>query len=260
VLQDIHLASSDSIIELAAIMGRIGCRRVAHMWDSNLQSWKDLNYKLERVRGLTTESLSFARRFLCQVEQAKMEDHPTSTTAGHWRWSDKDQEDLETFTLHNRHVYLFLLPQEFNHHQLNSIWEVALEEGEWRAFWQALWQSDLTTKAKVFVWRVLAQGLFTGSRAITIRIGDGCCSECPGTVETIPHLFASCPYAKSIWKLCWPLLYGRNLSSNISPNLFKMIQEQLRKQSASTARLFLLYQSIWHLWLGRNAKLFNDEP
>jgi hypothetical protein len=38
-----------------------------------------------------------------------------------------------------------------------------------------------------------------------------------------------------------------------------MIQEQLRKQSAPTARLFLLYQSIWHLWLGRNAKIFNDE-
>jgi hypothetical protein len=39
-----------------------------------------------------------------------------------------------------------------------------------------------------------------------------------------------------------------------------MIKDQLRQKSASTAQIFLLYQSAWLLWLGRNAMLFNQEP
>jgi hypothetical protein len=151
VLNEIQLASSDSILELAAIMGRIGCRRVLHMWDRELQTWKDLNNKLARVRGLTNESLSFVHRFLRQLKHAMVDDQYAPTTAGHWRWSGQDMERLETFFLPNRRVYLFLFPQDFTHQRLNSIWGVTLEEGEWRTFWQALWQSDLTTKAKVFL-------------------------------------------------------------------------------------------------------------
>jgi hypothetical protein len=241
-------------------MGRIGCRRVSHLWDWELKKWKDLSNKLDRVRGLTNESLSFVHQFLWQIQQATVEDQYASTTAGHWRWSDQDLELLETFYLPNKRVYLFLLSQDFNHQRLNSIWGVTLEEGEWQTFWQALWQSDLTTKGKVFLWRVLAQSFFTGSRALTIRIGDGCCLACPGTVETIPHLFHSCPHARTVWAHCWPLLYGRALPSALVPNLFYLIKDQLRQQSASTAWLFLLYQSTWLLWLGQNAMLFNQEP
>jgi hypothetical protein len=64
VLNTIQLASSDSILELAAVMGRIGCRRVSHLWDWELKKWKDLSNKLDRVRGLPNESLSFVHQFL----------------------------------------------------------------------------------------------------------------------------------------------------------------------------------------------------
>jgi hypothetical protein len=81
------------------------------------------------------------------------------------------------------------LPLPSFHNGLNAIWEVQMDESEWRLFWNALWTSDLTTKAKVFIWRVIAQGLFTGSWALKIPIGDGNCAACLGIVETIPHLF-----------------------------------------------------------------------
>jgi hypothetical protein len=196
-------------------MGCIECRRVSHLWDMEARKWKDLSNKLDRVQGLTNESLSFVHSFLWKIEQATIEDQYTSTTARHWRWSDQDLEMLETFFLPNKCVYLFLLSQDFNHQCLNSIWGVILEEGEWQNFWQALWQSDLTTKGKVFLWRVLAQGLFTGSKALTIWIGDEYCLACPGTVQTIPHMFHPCPHARTVWAHCWPLLYGRALPSAI---------------------------------------------
>jgi hypothetical protein len=241
-------------------MGRIGCRRVLQMWDHELHTWKALNHKLARVRGLTNESLHFVQSFIRKLEHDTVDEQDASLTPGHWRWSDQNTERMEAFILPNRQAYLFLFPQDFTHQRLNSIWEVTLEEGEWQTFWHALWQSNLTTTAKVFLWRILAQGLFTGSRAITIKIGDGRCLACPGIVKTIPHLFATCPYARSIWQQCWPFLYGRGLSSTIHPNLFQMIKDQLHHNPASIARLFLLYQSTWHLWLGRNALLFNNKP
>jgi hypothetical protein len=195
VLNEIQLASSASILELAAIMGRIGCRRVLQMWDHELHTWKALNHKLARVRGLTNESLHFVQSFIWKLEHNTVDEQDASLTPGHWRWSDQNTERMEAFILPNRQAYLFLFPQDFTHQRLNSIWEVTLEEGEWQTFWHALWQSNLTTTAKVFLWRILAQGLFTGSRAITIKIGDGRCLACPGIVKTIPHLFATCPYA-----------------------------------------------------------------
>jgi hypothetical protein len=33
VLQDVHLASSAQLTELAAVLGRVGCRRVSDLWD-----------------------------------------------------------------------------------------------------------------------------------------------------------------------------------------------------------------------------------
>jgi hypothetical protein len=260
VLNEVQLASNDSIIELAAVMGRIGCRRVSHLWDKEASSWKDLSNKLDRVRGLTNKSLSLVNCFLQQIAHATLEDQHISTTAGHWRWSNQTTETLETLLLLNKRVYLFLVSQEFNHHRLNSIWGVTLDEGEWRSFWQALWQLDLTTKGKVFLWRVLAQGLFTGSQALKIQMGDGCCLASPGTIKTVLHLLHSCPHAKSVWTQCWPLLYGCAPPATFAPNFLNMIRDQLRQQFASTAHLFLLYQSGWQIWLGRNAMLFNQKP
>jgi hypothetical protein len=126
-----------------------------------------------------------------------------------WRWSDKAEDKLDAFLLSNKRVYLFLLPQDFTHNRLKAIWEAELDEGEWRKFWHALWTSDLTTKGKVFLWRVISQGLFTGSRALKIPIGDGCCLQCPGIIETIPHTFQNCTRSHSNWKQVWPLLCGK---------------------------------------------------
>jgi hypothetical protein len=52
VIQDVHLATNASLTELAAVLGRIGCRKVSNLWDHSMQNWKELHTKLYRVRGL----------------------------------------------------------------------------------------------------------------------------------------------------------------------------------------------------------------
>jgi hypothetical protein len=121
VLNEIQLASSDSILELAAVMGRIGCRRVSQMWEYELHTWKDLNYRLARVRGLTNESLSFVQSFLRKIANDTVDEQHATLSPGHWRWSDQSTKRMETFILPNRRAYLFLFPQDFTHQRLNSI-------------------------------------------------------------------------------------------------------------------------------------------
>jgi hypothetical protein len=65
VLQAIHLASTASLTELAAILGRIGCRQVSDLWDTETQTWKDLQEKMDRVRGLIQSRQALILCFLC---------------------------------------------------------------------------------------------------------------------------------------------------------------------------------------------------
>jgi hypothetical protein len=172
-----------------------------------------------------------------------------------WRWSDKAADQLKEFALPNKQVYLFLLPQDFTHSQLNAIWGMDLDKGEWHTFWHALWTSDLTTNGKVFLWRVFSQGLFTGSQALKIPIGDGCCFHCPGTIDLSPHipmlpLFHSSHEAMLAYDL-WS-----TSASRILPNYFTLVWSNLQATPTLTARLFMLYQIGWTLWLNQNAYTF----
>jgi hypothetical protein len=106
--------------------------------------------KLNRVRGLTEECCDLVLRLLQNITSAMLNLHSPQTTVTLWHWSDKEKDLLKEFTLSNKRVYLFFLPQDFNHSHLHAIWDVQLEENEWREFWNALWTSDLTTKGKVF--------------------------------------------------------------------------------------------------------------
>lgn len=47
-----------------------------------------------------------------------------------------------------------------------------------------------TLLAKGFPWRIMAQGLFTGARALQIGVDNGDYTLCPGVLETIFSLDA----------------------------------------------------------------------
>ena len=70
-------------------------------------------------------------------------------------------------------------------------------------WWRSLWKLKCPAKARLFMWCVLED------RALTWDIlqkrsfqGPGWCVLCKKELETIPHLFISCPYMTAVWKDC----------------------------------------------------------
>jgi hypothetical protein len=92
-----------------------------------------------------------------------------------------------------------------------------------------------------------------------IPIGNGCCLQCPGVIETFPHIFQGCKRSKIVWKQCWPLLCGGLPPLVFTPNYFSLVWDNFHTTPSASACLFLLYQAGWNLWLNRNASTFRQE-
>jgi hypothetical protein len=59
----------------------------------------------------------------------------------------------------------------------------------WKAHWVLIWNADIALKSRTFIWRIIANGLFTNERASKFMPGTGQCGYCTAAEETIPHLF-----------------------------------------------------------------------
>lgn len=62
-----------------------------------------------------------------------------------------------------------------------------------------LWGLDLTRRAKVFLWQVCMNRLFTQERALKLGKGDGCCKSCLGTIEDLEQIFYNCFHDQWSW-------------------------------------------------------------
>lgn len=126
---------------------------------------------------------------------------------------------------------------------------------EWHQVLRSLWTSDLSLNAKTFIWRILAQGLFSGTRALRIGKSNGECQLCAPSMESVPHIFFDCSHARRCWVL-GTTCFGGALSWPWSEPLasFGLISGKTHKHSI---RLFFFYHIIWQIWLGRNEQTFN---
>lgn len=68
--------------------------------------------------------------------------------------------------------------------------------------WKGLWNLNIKHKHKYFLWKRL-QGVLAIQECTfhKTKIGDPTCSCCGNEVETIEHLFFSCPNAPQAWKM-----------------------------------------------------------
>lgn len=54
-------------------------------------------------------------------------------------------------------------------------------------------------RAKTFLWQITMHGLYMMDRAHKLGHGDGFCRACPGTAETLEHIFFNYPKAQCDW-------------------------------------------------------------
>lgn len=70
---------------------------------------------------------------------------------------------------------------------------------QWKKRWKRLWAAFAPTRYKIFIWRILREGLYTLDDANRIHDSDPRCMRCAKNYrEDCRHLFWDCPANKRI--------------------------------------------------------------
>lgn len=124
-------------------------------------------------------------------------------------------------------------------------------DGCWYAkFWK--WQIPL--KVTCFLWLCLRNRILTWDNLLKRGFcGPGYCFLCAAADETISHIFESCPFFLSVWKLCQSMLNCAAVWSGSS--FLDKVQNWLNLKSSFCELPFFV---IWEVWKCRNAAVFQD--
>jgi hypothetical protein len=78
-----------------------------------------------------------------------------------------------------------------------------------KSSWKALWKLQLNHRLKLFLWKMVWNIIptkFRISQTIPSSISDTSCSLCSYPIDSLPHLFFTCPLARVVWhQSFWPL-------------------------------------------------------
>ncbi|XP_047306218.1 uncharacterized protein LOC124909596 [Impatiens glandulifera] len=139
----------------------------------------------------------------------------------------------------------------------SAIWNIIRERGQFVSWASFVWSSKVILRHRFILWLVFRRRLNTRDRILAyMDIPDASCVLCSGSLESINHLFGSCSFAKSIWKLFSLAMGIGSLSESwdeiiISAHTFD-------KGNKFRANVFKceFVDIIYHLWAERNARVF----
>ncbi|CAN1298528.1 Putative ribonuclease H protein At1g65750 [Linum perenne] len=122
-----------------------------------------------------------------------------------------------------------------------------------------VWLGDIPTKISGFLWLVYHKCISTFDNLQKRGfIGPNVCVLCRADLESVPHLFLTCPFSVQVWI---------TLSSKLSiwgPNLRDIrgfIQEWKSRNLSSSWKMYrdrLVHAFFWSIWLERNNRIFRD--
>ncbi|CAM6097625.1 unnamed protein product [Calypogeia fissa] len=174
--QDLPLSDQK---DLTCLIGRLGIKIVQNLWSSREGRWRLLLPQLHHIRGLDTLLRDLAERFLSTVTNLSIQTDDALPLPPSWQWTDR-LAPLQQFLIPNGRIYKQILPLCHDFERLNRIWHCNYSTDGWNAWWNALWTSDLSSRLKVFTWRIISQGFYTMKKAAQINKGEPYCKLCSG--------------------------------------------------------------------------------
>ena len=125
-----------------------------------------------------------------------------------------------------------------------------------KKLWSLLWKIKAPPKIKHFLWKALS-----GTLAVTDRLQsrgldvDTTCRVCNGGIETICHLFFTCPMAKDTWGRASIKLPNAGFSTNfVFLNIYHLLEQS--KKFPKDLNIASFPWILWHLWKARNGLAF----
>jgi hypothetical protein len=195
---------------------------------------------------------------LAELQKAKGISNDGTADCQHWSWRTNTRKGLK---ISASKVYNIMLKSQSDIVNLNRWWNVDDSLIVWQARWTLIWSADIALKGRTFIWQIVAQGLFTNERANKLIPGLGRCRHCSAELESIPHIFFSCPLMQEVWRqtVCF---YGAPVNNNLvsnSNNFVEVLDHCLGTKAADTARILILYKTAFMIWKVRNNHVFQGK-
>ncbi|KAL3700212.1 hypothetical protein R1sor_018234 [Riccia sorocarpa] len=222
--------------------------------------WKDIRIELEAAGHILNPSqLQEIRNFQAWLYRVKT-DTRTLQESPSWRWSGattpwKGWNNKSKF-------WADLLSKEEEAEDLSHKW---IQGGRspsridsWSNRWRQLWRSTATSRSKLWIWRVLKHGFWTGERAAKIGVSSADCRRCGFQLETVDHMFWGCSMVSSTWAELKERAHARRVSFKIQPTLIDTLDEAITSNKRGGTLLQIMAELFQQIWKDRNSKVFRD--
>lgn len=121
--------------------------------------------------------------------------------------------------------------------------------------WKAIWNIGVPRVVKMFLWKACSNILPTKEKLFKKHITHGpLCPICSLEIETIGHIFWSCPSARDLWTECRHKIY----KSTSDENDFMSIMEKLMER-ASVEKMQMVAIVARQIWHKRNTMVFGGK-
>lgn len=125
-----------------------------------------------------------------------------------------------------------------------------------------IWCLKVPANIKAFIWRALWDRLLTKvnlvRRGIVLDEDGMKCPFCMGPVESMSHLFFTCPISYHIWCKCYSWLGFESVLPDIFRLHFLQHSQSRWKKKQKQCWNSLWAAVVWSLWLARNNTVFNQ--
>lgn len=128
--------------------------------------------------------------------------------------------------------------------------------------WNKLWKIKAPHKVRIFLWKV-ENGVLTVKLFLKNRLHannfNALCDWCGAKEESIPHLMRDFVLASWVWHGIaewWCIPVNRYAFTNFSlRRLFSLVDDSILNKPWRT----VVAASLWHIWIARNDKVFNQK-
>ena len=124
-------------------------------------------------------------------------------------------------------------------------------------WWKILWKLKCPAKTKLFMWCVLENRVPTWDVLQRRNFqGPGWCVLCKQEMESIPHLFISCPFSAAVWKGCMRQVgLNHRWDGNSVSGAWDFWWRFFSRSKLKSLPLLI----TWGIWLARNGAIFKEK-
>ncbi|KAL3691247.1 hypothetical protein R1sor_004898 [Riccia sorocarpa] len=215
--------------------------------------WKDIQWELQNAGIETTpmqkEEINNLQRLLRKTitRVDKLQDSDS------WRW-EGSEAPWKGWKQPSK-FWMNILSRKEEPEDLSNKWDSQDATMQWSERWRAIWRSRGSYRSKIWLWRVLKQGFFTGERAERIGVSTDPCKRCNNEPETIQHLFWSCRKAKAVWDRLRCRAMEVGASFRIPESLLGTIDEALNRNQPKNPLIHIVPRILQSIWYARNKKI-----